>query len=161
MDRFDEFWEYYPRRDDTPRIGGKKQARQRLLKIVGDGEATWDEIVSGVRLYAQCDKVTGKSSPTGIKYICMPKTWIGQARWEDEYEPAPIPFEQKTPDEYTDEDWRTLLGEVNHPFRLKNFSVENWSPYLGPRPPHPDSIVPITIQDEYRRWWPDLRVVDM
>jgi len=161
VDSFDEFWDAYPRRDDTPRISGKKKAREKLLQIVADGEATWDDIITGARLYAHCGKVTGKSSPTGIKYICMPSTWINGARWEDEYEAAPIPFEQKAPSEYTLDDWRRRLGDVNHPFRRENFSAEKWSDYLGPRPPHPDSIVPPVIQDEYRKWWPGLRVVEM
>jgi len=156
--QFVEFWTLYPRRDTTPRIDGAKKTYEKVLRVIRDGEATWEEILEGVRSYALCDRVTGKEDK---KFIKMPITWVNNACWEDEYEPAPVSFEQKTPSAYTEEDWRQRLGDVNHPFRIQNFSAEKWSDYLGPRPPHPDSIVPPVIQDEYRKWWPDLRVVEM
>jgi len=158
---FMRFWDKYPRRDETPRISGAKEAYVKLKRVVRDCEATWDDIVAGVEAYARCDRVTGKSSPTGTKYIKAPTTFITKATWEDEYEAAPVPFEQKAPGEYTEEDWRKRFGDVNGRFGRELYSDEKWSPYFGPRPPHPDSIVPPVIQDEYRIWWPDLRVVKM
>lgn len=152
---FEDFWAAYPRRDETPNITGRKKAKEKLDKIVRDGEATWDEIVSGVRLYAHCDNVKKG-------YVCLPVTWINQARWEDEYDEAPVPVEQKLRSQWTLDDWRDKLGGVDIAFNRLHFSEEKWNTaYYGPRPPHPESKVPPAIQDEYRKWWPDLKVVEL
>ena len=154
MDRFDEFWEAYPRRDKTPRITGRKKAREKLLKIVGDGEAAWDEIITGTRLYAQCDNVASG-------YVCIPMTWINQARWEDEYEPVKKHFTERPMGSWTENEWREALGDVNNGYRQSE-AKNNWNvARYGPKPPHSESKLPAVIQDEYRIWWPDLRVVEM
>lgn len=159
-DNFKEFWALYPRRAENPPISRRKDAYKKLQTIIRDKEATWDEILDGVRLYAHSDKVKGKNA-TGKKFICMPTTWLNQARWEDEYQEPTINFRQIPRQNWTDDHWREAFGDVKKPFNRASFSEERWNyQYYGPRPPHPDSIVPPVIQDEYRIWWPDLKVVN-
>lgn len=154
MDRFDEFWEAYPRRDKTPRITGRKKAREKLLKIVMDGEATWDEIIAGARSYAHCDNVQDG-------FICMPATWIYNARWEDEYDPPAKHWSERPVETWSENEWRDALGDVDNGYR-RSEAKNNWNvARYGPKPPHSESKLPAVIQDEYRKWWPDFRVVEM
>lgn len=160
-DYFAQFWSLYPRRDENPPISRKKEAYKKLQHIIRDREAAWEEILDGVRLYATSDKVTGKNQ--GAKrFICMPITWLNQARWEDEYQEPVVDYRSIPRQNWPEEQWRKAFGDVDNGFRTAYHGVESWpAHYYGVRPPHPDSIVPPVIQDEYRIWWPDLRVVEM
>lgn len=156
--QFVEFWTLYPRRDTTPRIDGAKKTYEKVLRIIGDGEATWDEILDGVRSYALCDRVTGKEDK---KFIKMPITWVNNACWEDEYEPPAKHWAERPVETWSENEWCDALGDVNNGYR-QNEAKNNWNvARYGPKPPHSESKLPAVIQDEYRKWWPDLRVVEM
>ncbi len=126
---FSEFWQLYPRRKKTPAITGRKKAQEKLEAVVKSGEAAWEEIIGGVKAYADCDNVREG-------YICLPVTWINQCRWEDEYEIPQTPEEilaAKPLSERTPEDWGKLLGPptpfnkaliAKHPDRLAGASEE-------------------------------------
>ncbi len=95
--RFDEFWQAYPRRI------GKPLAKAKWDKITNGGlktrtldkdsgsfvcislQATADELIEGAKKYhnKNLDMKTFKLKDEG-KFICHPATWLNQGRWEDE-----------------------------------------------------------------------------
>lgn len=100
-DRFDEFWKAYPH---CKRVK-KPLARAKFEAITGPGlktktydkdsnsyaaielKATAEEIIEGVKRYADRNKATGSGSYgfiDGGKYICHPSVFLNQGRWMDD-----------------------------------------------------------------------------
>ena len=75
-DRFDEWWEHYPKKV------GKGQARtafRRALKKID-----LDTLIDGTRQLAAHHQQAG----TDKKFIPNPSTWLNGERWDDELIPA-------------------------------------------------------------------------
>ncbi len=140
---FSEFWQLYPRRKKTPAITGRKKAQEKLEAVVKSGEAAWEEIIGGVKAYADCDNVREG-------YICLPVTWINQCRWEDEYEIPRTPEEilaAKPLSERTLEDWWKILN-LDNAF-MRDWHPRNWNDEgLGPPPGSKHCMVPDEIMDK-------------
>lgn len=97
QDRFDEFWQHYPKRV------GKPLAKAKWDAITGPGldtktldkdsgvyvpirlQATAEEIIEGVKRYcrSQIDPNTYKLKHGG-QYTLHPATFLNQGRWLDE-----------------------------------------------------------------------------
>jgi hypothetical protein len=73
---FDIWWQQYPKKVE------KAAARKAYHRIVSKGEASSEELLSGVMKYAAAQ--TGKDA----KYIKYPQGWLNGARWTDEDAPA-------------------------------------------------------------------------
>lgn len=73
LERFDEFWEAYPRKT------GKENARKAWAKIKPD-DSLVNEILNAVRSQARTDQW----QRDGGQYIPHPATWLNGKRWEDE-----------------------------------------------------------------------------
>lgn len=69
---FETFWRACPRRV------GKDAARRKWETIVRQGRATPDELLAGIRRFAQ--EAAGKEP----QYVAHPATWLNQGRWADE-----------------------------------------------------------------------------
>lgn len=79
-DRFDEFWDAYPRKV------GKKKARAKFaaaVKAAGDPQL----VIDGARRLATDPNLPDPKDPDW-GYIPHPTTWLNQGRWDDE-EPLP------------------------------------------------------------------------
>lgn len=125
-DRFDEFWEAYPKRTGQ---NPKKPARQKFEKIIKEVDP--QTLIDAAHAYARSEK---NNDP---KFIAQTQTWLNQERWNDEYsEPAPQPFDpwntrnltasQRRLQEGYEREQRILNGEL---------SFDNPdNPYLQPRP---------------------------
>jgi hypothetical protein len=74
---FDVWWQQYPKKVE------KAAARKAYHRIVSKGEASPEELLSGVMKYAAAQ--TGKDP----KYTKYPQGWLNDARWTDEPDPAP------------------------------------------------------------------------
>lgn len=126
-DRFDEFWEAYPKRTGQ---NPKKPARQKFEKIIKEVDP--QTLIDAAHAYARSEK---NNDP---KFIAQTQTWLNQERWNDEYsEPAPQPFDpwntrnltasQRRLQEGYEREQRILNGEL---------SFDNPdNPYLQPRQP--------------------------
>lgn len=101
LDTFEEFWQAYPH----PRRVGKMLCKAKFNAIVGPGlktrtldrdsgnfveielSATPEEIIAGVKRYAERNRGTGTERygfKEGGKFICHPATWLNQGRWLDD-----------------------------------------------------------------------------
>jgi len=69
---FDLFW------NSCPRKVGKKKAKAEYERIVKKGEATEEQLIEGMKNYAEM--VKGKDQ----SYVVHPLTWLNQGRWDDE-----------------------------------------------------------------------------
>lgn len=76
-DRFDEFWETYPRRV------GKINARLSWDKVMAIG-------VDPGRVIAAAARYRDRPGRTA-QYTAHPATWLNQGRWEDDDDPGPGP----------------------------------------------------------------------
>jgi hypothetical protein len=74
---FDIWWQQYPKKVE------KAAAQKAYHRIVSKGEASSEELLSGVMKYAAVQ--TGKDA----KYIKYPAGWLNGGRWTDEPDPAP------------------------------------------------------------------------
>jgi hypothetical protein len=81
-ERFDEFWQAYPRRV------GKIAAEKAYAKALTAG-ASPDLLISGAKFYAMEKKLTDP------QYVKHPATWLNAGCWQDEpdpqYTPPPVP----------------------------------------------------------------------
>ena len=126
-DRFDEFWEAYPKRTGQ---NPKKPARQKFQKVIKDVDP--QKLIDAAQAYGRSEK---GNNP---KFIAQTITWLNQERWNDEYsEPEPQPFDpwntrnltasQRRLQEGYEREQRILNGEL---------SFDNPdNPYLQPRQP--------------------------
>src|SRR5699024_6166012 len=126
-DRFDEFWEAYPKRTGQ---NPKKPARQKFEKIIKDVDP--QVLIDAAHAYARSEQ---NNDP---KFIAQTQTWLNQERWNDEYSaPTPQPFDpwntrnmtasQRRLQEGYEREQRILNGEL---------SFDNPdNPYLQPRQP--------------------------
>lgn len=78
VERFEEFWGVYPHRNGTKQ--GKKVALAKYTSALKSG-ATEADIIAGAIRYQRDRKVLDG-------YAQDPSTWLNQARWQDEVEPA-------------------------------------------------------------------------
>jgi hypothetical protein len=74
---FEIWWQQYPKKK------AKKEARKAYGRIVSKGEASSEELLTGVMRYAAAQ--TGKDA----RYVKGPEGWLNGARWTDEPDPAP------------------------------------------------------------------------
>ena len=72
INRFDEFWKIAPRKI------AKKKAKSLYSNIIKKGEATEQQLISGMERYAESVKGTDP------KFIVHPTTLLNQGRWDDE-----------------------------------------------------------------------------
>lgn len=72
-DRFEQFWQAYPRRIGK---GCARRAYEKARKL-----ASHDDIMAGLRRFIQAEPWHGD-----IQFCPHPSTWLNQERWEDEYE---------------------------------------------------------------------------
>lgn len=126
-DRFNEFWEAYPKRTGQ---NPKKPARQKFQKVIKEVDP--QKLIDAAQAYGRSEK---GNNP---KFIAQTITWLNQERWNDEYsEPAPQPFDpwntrnltasQRRLQEGYEREQRILNGEL---------SFDNPdNPYLQPRQP--------------------------
>lgn len=70
----DQFWALWPA---GPRKHSKKQVFAKLARISRAREATWDEVIRGLRAY-----IASKPDP---QYIPAPMVWLNQQRWMADY----------------------------------------------------------------------------
>jgi hypothetical protein len=98
-DRFDEFWDSYPKRV------GKPIARAKWNAITGEGlktrtldkdsnsyieielRATPEELIAGAKRYYQRNRRPGTAQfgfKDDGKFLCHPATWLNQGRWMDD-----------------------------------------------------------------------------
>ena len=126
-DRFDEFWEAYPKRTGQ---NPKKPAREKFKKITKDVDP--QILIDAAHAYARSEQ---HNNP---KFIAQTQTWLNQERWNDEYsEPAPQPFDpwdtrnmtasQRRLQEGYEREQRILNGELDF--------TNTDNPYMQPRPP--------------------------
>jgi uncharacterized protein YdaU (DUF1376 family) len=71
---FDDFWEFYPRKD----VKGKAKTSWDKLCKKGKDRPTWIEIKKALRSQIESEQWQTK------KFIPMPATWINQNRWLDD-----------------------------------------------------------------------------
>lgn len=81
-DRFDEFWQTYPKRV------GKQAAIKAWRKALGITDA--DTIIEGARRYA------ASRNGEDPRYTAHPTTWLNGGRWDDEPAPAYTPPAQQS-----------------------------------------------------------------
>lgn len=134
MTDFETFWQAYPRRNKTPAISGKKQARRKAEELVLRGEATWEELIEGAKQYAQCDNVREG-------YVCLVMTWLNAGRWADEYvtaesaaATAKIAAFETPPGNRSLDEWRLACGDPDDPVsydRILRYH-KDWLKYMPP-----------------------------
>lgn len=77
IQRFDKFWEIYPKKKD------KAKARQKWLKLKPNDEL-FNKIITAVKEQAQSDQWQKDDG----QYIPYPSTWLNGERWNDEIKKA-------------------------------------------------------------------------
>ena len=77
IQRFDKFWEIYPKKKD------KAKARKKWLKLKPDDEM-FNKIITAVKEQAQSDQWQKDDG----QYIPYPSTWLNGERWNDEIKKA-------------------------------------------------------------------------
>lgn len=77
-DRFQEFWELFPRQ----RRGNKGKAEQAYQRVLNEKRATEEEIINGVRRYASSDEV-------GSGFAKGAAAWLNDDRWASDYTTQP------------------------------------------------------------------------
>ena len=78
---FDQFWSAYPRKV------AKKGAERIFERIIGKGEATSAELITGAERYAEQCRELG----TEACFIKHPTTWLNAGCWTDELAPTGAP----------------------------------------------------------------------
>lgn len=71
---FERFWAEVPRRV------GKSAAQKKFVELVRASEVSADELIAGMRRYAEHVRRNHKDD----RYIVHPITWLNQGRWQDE-----------------------------------------------------------------------------
>ena len=133
QDDFTTFWKAYPRRLTTPRITGKRKARDKCKYLVRASVVTWGELIAGAKAYAKCDNVLAG-------YVKLPMTWLNDDGWDYEYD--------SLPDEGS-HDWQRNRC---HDAGTGRFGLDNFDKYYRSR------ISP-TIQAEFPQLYFKLRAV--
>lgn len=75
-DRFEEFWNAYPKRDGA---NPKEPARKRFIAAIKSGVGA-EAIIAGAKAYAASEAKRGN---VGSPYIAQAVTWLNQCRWQD------------------------------------------------------------------------------
>lgn len=76
-DRFDEFWELFPRK----RRGSREKAKQAYCKAINEQRATEENIINGVRAYQHSDEAT----KNGGQFAKGCAAWLNDDRWTCDY----------------------------------------------------------------------------
>jgi hypothetical protein len=72
---FREWYKLYPRHVAP-------DAAQRAFRIIlGDRRATFEELIAGVKRYAE----HVRARRTEMKYVAHPATWLNRGSWKDKY----------------------------------------------------------------------------
>lgn len=77
-ERFDEFWEMYPRQ----RRGAKDRAWQAYCKAIDENRANEEEIINGLQAYSGSDEVRNG-------YAKGAAAWLNDDRWANDYSVNP------------------------------------------------------------------------
>lgn len=75
-ERFDEFWQAYPRRGGP---NPRNPASERFSSLVRSGVDP-QMLIDAVKSYAEQERIRGK---IGTEFIPQAKTWLNQQRWSD------------------------------------------------------------------------------
>lgn len=134
QDDFTTFWLAFPRRLTTPRITGKRKAREKCEALVRASKVTWDELIAGAGAYAHCDNVLAG-------YVKLPMTWLNDDGWDYEYDSLPDKGSQE---------WQRgrCQDALSGPYGLENFNKHHRSRISKP------------IRAEYPDLYPKLRAVE-
>ena len=112
-DRFDEFWDAYPRKV------GKKKARAKFaaaVKAAGDVQ----RVIDGARRLAADPNLPERSDPDW-RFVPHPTTWLNEGRWDDE-EPLPsrAPSRQVPQRKSEAEQWDDVRRELRQQREMRN-----------------------------------------
>ena len=106
-DRFDEFWDAYPRKV------GKKKARAKFaaaVKAAGDAQ----RVIDGARRLAADPNLPDK------QFIPHPTTWLERGGWDDEPLPSRSPFRQVPQRKSEAEQWDDVRRELRQQREMRN-----------------------------------------
>lgn len=116
-ERFDRFWDAYPRKED------KKRCKAWWMRRKPDDELT-DLMIAAVQAQARAHKWT----PERKQFIPMPSTWLNGERWDDEVPGMPsIRILRKPASEMTEaERIRAEIDEENREKRMYGAERVQW-----------------------------------
>ena len=80
-----QFWKLYPKKPGDSR----KAAWTKLEKLEREDEVEFEDLMTGLRYYAQRMNADVKTDPKNVRFIAAASVWINQARWETERPPEP------------------------------------------------------------------------
>lgn len=106
-DRFDEFWDAYPRKV------GKKKARAKFaaaVKAAGDAQ----RVIDGARRLAADPNLPDK------QFIPHPTTWLERGGWDDEPLPSRSPSRQVPQRKSEAEQWDDVRRELRQQREMRN-----------------------------------------
>ena len=106
-DRFDEFWNAYPRKV------GKKKARTKYataIKAAGDEQS----VIDGAKRLASDPNLPDK------QFIPHPTTWLERGGWDDEPLPARAPSRQIPQRKTESEQWDDVRRELRQQREMRN-----------------------------------------
>lgn len=106
-DRFDEFWDAYPRKV------GKKKARAKFaaaVKAAGDAQS----VIDGARRLAADPNLPDK------QFIPHPTTWLERGGWDDEPLPSRSPSRQVPQRKSEAEQWDDVRRELRQQREMRN-----------------------------------------
>ncbi|QRP10306.1 helix-turn-helix domain-containing protein [Corynebacterium kroppenstedtii] len=106
-DRFDEFWDAYPRKV------GKKKARAKFtaaIKAAGDAQ----RVIDGARRLAADPNLPDK------QFIPHPTTWLERGGWDDEPLPSRSPSRQVSQRKSEAEQWDDVRRELRQQREMRN-----------------------------------------
>ncbi|WP_316196689.1 helix-turn-helix domain-containing protein [Bradyrhizobium sp. SZCCHNS3053] len=82
-----QFWALYPKKPGDSR----KEAWAKLDKIEREDEVEFDDIMAGLKHYADRMAAEVRLDRKNVKFIAAAVVWLNQARWETEQPVAPKP----------------------------------------------------------------------
>jgi hypothetical protein len=78
-----QFWGIYPKKPGDSR----KAAWAKLEKIERDDEVEFEDLMTGLRYYAQRMEADVKQDSKNVRFIAAASVWLNNARWETERPP--------------------------------------------------------------------------
>jgi hypothetical protein len=79
-----QFWKLYPKKPGDSR----KAAWAKLEKVEADDEVEFEDLMTGLRYYAERMAADIKRDQKNVRFIAAASVWINQARWETESAPV-------------------------------------------------------------------------
>ena len=134
---FDEWWEHVP----TGRKKDRKACRQIFTRVLKKREATFEELLAGMKSY------TTANQGTELQFIKHPKTWLNGECWNDEVAPpgstAGVGENFAAREVYVDaQTWENRLRNYQNNAKL-------WNPDWGRKPGEPGCQVPEEICNKF------------